>query len=93
MYVGVLVIEILIYSSTSLKEKRIVLKSVKDRLKNKFNVAVAEIGFQDKWQRAQLGIVTISNQQSHLENSLQKIFQFLDRSDSYEIISYDFNYV
>jgi len=93
MYVGVLVIEILIYSSTSLKEKRIVLKSVKDRLKNKFNVAVAEIGFQDKWQRAQLGIVSISNQQSHLENSLQQIFQYLDRSDSYEIVSYDFNYI
>ena len=93
MYVGVLVIEILIYSSTSLKEKRIVLKSVKDRLKNKFNVAVAEIGFQDKWQRAQLGIVTISNQHSHLEKSLQQIFQYLDRSDSYEIVSYDFNYV
>ena len=93
MYVGILVIEILIYSSTSLKEKRIVLKSVKDRLKNKFNVAVAETDFQDKWQRAQLGIVTISNQQSHLEHSLQQIFQYLDRSDSYEIISYDFNYV
>jgi uncharacterized protein YlxP (DUF503 family) len=93
MFVGVLVIEILIYSSTSLKEKRLVLKSMKDRLKNKFNVAVAEIGFQDKWQRAQLGIATISNQHSHLERSLQQIFQYLDNSDSYEIISYEFTYV
>ena len=49
MYVGILVIEMFIYSSNSLKEKRIVLRSLKDRLKNKFNVAVAEIGFQDKW--------------------------------------------
>ena len=93
MFVGVLVIEIMIYSSTSLKEKRIVLKSLKDRLKNKFNIAIAEIGFQDKWQRSQLGIVTISNQHSHLENSLQKIFEYLDRSDSYEITSYEFTYV
>jgi uncharacterized protein YlxP (DUF503 family) len=93
MFVGVLVIEILIYSSTSLKEKRLVLKSMKDRLKNKFNVAVAEIGFQDKWQRAQLGIATISNQQSHLEHSLQQIFLYLDKADSYEIISYEFTYV
>jgi uncharacterized protein YlxP (DUF503 family) len=92
MYVGILVIEMFIYSSNSLKEKRIVLRSLKDRLKNKFNVAVAEIGFQDKWQRAQLGIVTISNEQSHLEKSLHQIFQYLDRSDSYEIISYEFNY-
>ena len=66
---------------------------MKDRLKNKFNVAVAEIGFQDKWQRAQLGIVTLSNQQSHLEHSLQQIFQYLDQSDSYEITSYEFTYV
>ena len=93
MYIGVLIIEMLIFSSESLKEKRFVLKSVKDRLKNKFNVAVAEIGFEDKWQRAQLGITTISNQQSHLENSLQQIFQYLDRSDVYEIISYEFKYV
>jgi uncharacterized protein YlxP (DUF503 family) len=93
MFVGVLVIEIMIYSSASLKEKRLVLKSMKDRLKNKFNVAVAEIGFQDKWQRAQLGIVTLSNQQSHLEHSLQQIFQYLDQSDSYEITSYEFTYV
>ena len=70
-----------------------VLKSIKDRLKNKFNVAVAEIGFQDKWQRAQLGIATISNQHSHLEHSLQQIFEYLDHSDSYEIISYEFTYV
>jgi uncharacterized protein YlxP (DUF503 family) len=93
MFVGILVIEMLIFSSTSLKDKRIVLKSVKERLKHRFNVAVAEIGFEDKWQRAQLGIATISNQQSHLENSLQQIFQYLDRSDLYEIISYEFNYV
>jgi len=93
MYVGILVIEMLIFSSESLKEKRLVLKSVKDRLKNKFNVAVAEIGFEDKWQRAKLGITTISNQQSHLEKSLQQIFQYLDRSDVYEIISYEFKYV
>jgi uncharacterized protein YlxP (DUF503 family) len=93
MFVGVLVIEIMIYSSTSLKEKRLVLKSIKDRLKNKFNVAVSEIGFQDKWQRSQLGIATISNQQSHLEQSMQKIFQYLDNSDSYEITSYEFTYV
>lgn len=77
MFVGVLVIEIMIYSSTSLKEKRIVLKSVKDRLRNKFNVAVSETGFQDKWQRAELGIVTISNQQSHLETPCNKYFNIL----------------
>ena len=93
MHIGVLVIEIMIFSSNSLKEKRFVLKSIKDRLKNKFNVSVAEIDFQDKWQRSKLGIAAISNQHKHLEHSLQQVFQFLDRADSYEIVSYEFDYI
>ena len=93
MFVGVLVIEIMIYSSASLKEKRFVLKSIKDRVKKKFNVSVAELLYQDKWQRSQLGFAVISNQHSHVEQSLQQVFQFLDREDAFEITSYEFNYL
>lgn len=93
MIVGVLVIEIMIYSSTSLKEKRYVLKSIKDRVKKKFNVSIAELFYQDKWQRSRVGIVTISNQLSHVEQSLQQVFQFLDREETFEIISYEFSYL
>jgi uncharacterized protein YlxP (DUF503 family) len=93
MIIGVLTIEILIYSSASLKEKRFVLKSIKDRVKNKYNVSVAELGYLDKWQRSQIGIAMISNQQSFVEKSLHQIFQSLDRSDQYEIISYQFEYL
>ena len=93
MIIGVLVIEIFINSSCSLKEKRFVLKSIKDRVRNKFNVSVAELRFQDKWQRAELGIATISNEQSHAQKLLQNIFQILDKADTYEIISYQFDYL
>lgn len=93
MTVGVLIIDIMICTSASLKEKRYVLKSIKDKLKHKFNVSVAELDFQDKWQRSQLGIALISNEYSHVENSLQKVFRFLDESDEYEIINYTFDYV
>jgi uncharacterized protein YlxP (DUF503 family) len=93
MIVGVLVIEILIYSSASLKEKRFVIKSIKDRIKNKYNVSIAELRYQDKWQRSEIGIAVIGNQQSYVEQSLQKIFQSLDHSDQYEIISYNFEYI
>ena len=93
MTVGVLIIDIMIRSSASLKEKRYVLKSIKDKLKHKFNVSVAELDFQDKWQRSELGIALISNEYSHVENSLQKVFRFLDESDEYEIINYTFDYV
>ena len=92
MSVGVLVIEILVYASSSLKEKRFVLRSIKDRLKKKFNVAISEIDYQDKWQRSKIGIVTISNQQGHVQESLQQIFNYLDQADDYEIISYEYNY-
>jgi len=92
MHVGVLVIEIMVYSSSSLKEKRFVLNSIRDRVRKKFNVSISEIGYQDKWQRSQIGIATLSNEFSHTEQSLQKVFQFLDRSDDYEIISYEYNY-
>lgn len=92
MYIGVLVIEIMIYSSSSLKEKRFILKSIKDRVGKKFNVSISELAFQDKWQRARLGIATISNQYSHAEKSLHKIFQYLDEADLYEITSYEYSY-
>ena len=93
MTVGVLIIDIMIHASASLKEKRFVLKSIKDKLGHKFNVSVAELDFQDKWQRSQLGIALISNEYSHVEESLQKVFRFLDESDRYEIIDYTYDYV
>ena len=93
MIVGVLTVEIFIPSSGSLKEKRFVLKSLKDRLKNKYNISVAEIDFQDKWQRSIIGIAAIGNEQSHVQQYLQQIFQYMDNSEFYEIISYQFDYI
>jgi uncharacterized protein YlxP (DUF503 family) len=93
MIIGVLTVEIFIPSSGSLKEKRFVLKSLKDRLKNKYNISVAELDFQDKWQRSVLGIAVIGNEESHLQKYLQQIFQFMDNSEFYEIISFNFEYL
>ena len=53
--IGVLTLELRLENSHSLKEKRHVVESLKDRLRNKFNVAVAEIDYQDLWQRAAVG--------------------------------------
>jgi len=91
--VGVLIIDIMIQSSVSLKEKRQVLNKIKDRLKNKFNVSVAELDYMDKWQRSEVGIAVISNEYSHAEDSLQKIFRYLDEFDEFEITNYTFDYV
>ncbi len=92
MIVGVLTVELVIYTSSSLKEKRFVVKSIKDKLKNKFNVAIAEVDFLEKWQRAKLGIVTVGNDYSHVENSMQKIFVYLDNWNEFEIINHSIDY-
>jgi uncharacterized protein YlxP (DUF503 family) len=73
MAVGLLTLEIYIPDSRSLKDKRQVLRSLKDRLRGRFNVAVAELDHQDSWQRAQIGIVSLSNDAAHLEQSLRTV--------------------
>jgi hypothetical protein len=73
MPIGLLTLEIHISDAHSLKEKRQVLRSLKDRLRAHFNVAVAELEHQDAWQHAVVGVVTISSDAKHLEQSLQAI--------------------
>jgi uncharacterized protein YlxP (DUF503 family) len=71
--VGVLILELRLENSHSLKDKRHVVKSLKDRLRNKFNVAVAEIDNQDLWQRATVSVVTVSADHVHAERVLQQV--------------------
>jgi len=73
MAIGLLTLEIHIPDSHSLKDKRQVLRSLKDRLRGRFNVAVAELDHQESWQRAQVGIVSLSNDAAHLEQSLRAV--------------------
>jgi uncharacterized protein YlxP (DUF503 family) len=73
MPIGLLTLEIHIPDARSLKDKRQVIRSLKDRLRAHFNVAVAELEHQDVWQRAVIGVVTISSDTRHLEQSLQAI--------------------
>lgn len=71
--IGVLTLEIHVEYSHSLKEKRHVVKSLKDRLRDKFNVAVAEIDHLDSWQNAVVAAVTVSNDRVHAEQVLQAV--------------------
>jgi len=71
--IGVLTLEIHIEDAHSLKEKRHVVKGLKDRLRVRFNVAVAEIDYQDSWQRAVVAAVTISGDRVHADSVLQKV--------------------
>lgn len=71
--VGVLTLELHLNHSHSLKDKRHVVQSLKDRLRRKFNVAVAEIDYQDLWQRAVLAAVTVSPDHNRAELVLQSV--------------------
>ena len=73
MPIGLLTLEIHIPDAQSLKDKRQVLRSLKDRLRARFNVAVAELAHQELWQRARVGVVSISSDGKHLEESFATI--------------------
>ncbi len=71
MVVGLLTLELRLEHSHSLKDKRQVVKSLKDRLRGKFNVSVAEIEAQELWQRAVLAVATVSADQGHAEQVMR----------------------
>ncbi|MEK7409755.1 MAG: DUF503 domain-containing protein [Acidobacteriota bacterium] len=71
--VGVLTLEVRLEDSHSLKDKRHVVQGLKDRLRHKFNVAVAEIGYQDLWQRALIAAVTVSGDRGQAALVLESV--------------------
>ncbi len=79
MPVGLLTLELHIPDAQSLKDKRQVLRSLKDRLRREFNVAVAELEHHETWQRSVVGIVTLSNEEKHVKEVLQKVLVEADR--------------
>jgi hypothetical protein len=73
MPIAYLTLEIRIEAAHSLKDKRHVVRSLKDRLRNAFNVSVAEIDATDLWQRATLGVVSISDSRDYLEGLMRNV--------------------
>ena len=73
MPVAFLTLEIRIESAHSLKDKRQVVRSLKDRLRNTFNISVAEIDVTDLWQRATIGVVSISSSRHYLEGLMRNV--------------------
>jgi uncharacterized protein len=79
MPVGLLTLELHIPDAHSLKDKRQIVRSLKDRLRRHFNVAVAEMEYQEVWQRSIIGVVTLSTAEQHVEESLQLVLREADR--------------
>lgn len=92
MHIGLLTLEIHIPDAHSLKEKRFVLRSLKDRLR-RFNVAVAECDHQELWQRAMLGIVSISSDRLILEKTLNSVVEETERTLNGSLSHYQIEYL
>jgi uncharacterized protein YlxP (DUF503 family) len=89
MPIGLLTLEIHIPDARSLKDKRQVIRSLKDRLRGQFNVAVAELDHQDLWQRSLIGVVSLSGDAKHLEQSLQRALAESERLLGRDLIGHE----
>jgi len=92
MPIGLLTLEIYIPDAQSLKDKRQVLRSLKDKLRGHFNVAVAELDHQDLWQRSVVGVVSISNDDKHLEESMRAVADESERLLGRDLIAQEIEY-
>ncbi|RMF84608.1 MAG: DUF503 domain-containing protein [Nitrospinota bacterium] len=88
MIVGVCRIELYLHDNHSIKGKRQVLRKIKDRIKHQFNVSIAEVDYNDKWQRASLGVAIVSNDHHHAYQALEKVVTQIDRMYVAEIVDY-----
>jgi uncharacterized protein len=86
MVVGVLTIELFVSESQSLKDKRQVLLSLKDRLHRKFNLSVAEVDEQDLWQKAVLGVACVANEGSHVNQVLGQALNLIKSVPAVEVV-------
>ena len=88
MSIGVLYIDFLVHGARSLKDKRRVVKSLKQRIRNRFNCSLAETDFHDQWGRAQLTICVVANESRHANTQLNKIAQFAEQNRDADITNY-----
>lgn len=87
MVVGTLKIELHLSEGRSLKGKRKVLRSITDKVRSRFNVSVAEVGSNDKWQKIEIGISAVGNDRRHIDSSLNHVLDFIDSLYLAEIVN------
>ncbi|MCH9021282.1 MAG: DUF503 domain-containing protein [Planctomycetes bacterium] len=88
MIVGVLELRLSVFDAMSLKDKRRVVKSLKDRISNKYNVSIAEVGQNDNIRTCTLGVSLVANDSRFVESSLSKIVDFVRSVPQLSLIDY-----
>ena len=85
MVVGIMSLRLMIPGAHSLKEKRSPIRSIKERLRSRFNVSVAEVDHQDYWQKAVLGVSAVGTDRAFVEGVLNKVAEFVRRNPHVEL--------
>lgn len=88
MIVGICTIVLFVPDKNSLKGKRQVIKSIKDRVRNKYNVSIAEVADHDLWQRAVLGIALVGNEKKFVNQVMDKVLDLIRSTPLVEVIDY-----
>ncbi len=90
MVIGICQLDFLIPENHSLKGKRHVIRKVIDRVRHRFNVSISEVGDNDLWQRGKIGICTVGNDRRHINSSLDKIIDFIEKMNLIEMVRSEF---
>jgi uncharacterized protein YlxP (DUF503 family) len=89
MFVCVSRIELHLPNGASLKGKRQILKSLKDRIQHRYNVSIAEVEDQDLWQKAVLGVACVGNEQFHVRQMVEQVIRMIQSTPAVEVLHCD----
>ncbi len=92
MIVGLCRIDLFLPESRSLKAKRQVIKGLKDRIRNRFNVSVAEVEHQSLWQRATLGLAMVSEERGYIDRTLQQVLNLVQAEPRLLVLDHAFEW-
>ena len=88
MTIGILKLTLFIYNSNSLKEKRMVMQSLKTKLRNNFNIAVTQIDDEDKWQKSYLAVVGVEKDNQAVNSILSRVINYIEGFSQVNLIDY-----
>jgi len=85
LYISLLTVEVLIPWARSLKDRRSAVRGLKDRLRSRFNASVAELAYQDKWQRAVIAVCILDSDRRHLESDMARVRQLCEEAQDVQV--------
>ena len=89
MIIGIMTIQVSVFEAMTLKDKRRIIKSLKDRIRNKYNVSIAEVGHNDSIRTAILGVALVANKSRFVNSALDEIVNFVRSIPQLTLVDYN----